>query len=165
MEHDNVEFILNGNPVRAQVNADERLVDVLRGYFGLTGTKKSCGSGECGSCTVLLDGRPVASCLLMIGQVMGRKVTTIEGIRESHIFKTLQETFIRLGAFQCGFCAPGVTLVASWLLEKNPKTTKSEVRDVLSGNLCRCTGYQKIIEATLAACDELSRQVSAEEKC
>jgi carbon-monoxide dehydrogenase small subunit len=156
MEDDRIEFTLNGNLISIQMDAGERLIDVLRGYFGLTGSKKSCGGGECGSCTVLLDGRPTASCLLMLGQVAGRSITTIEGIQESNIFKTLQKNFVQHGAFQCGFCAPGVTLVASWFLERNPNPSKAEVREILSGNLCRCTGYQQIIEAILAASSELS---------
>jgi aerobic carbon-monoxide dehydrogenase small subunit len=145
------EFSLNSNLVLVQKSPDERLVDVLRDYFGLTGTKKGCGGGECGSCTVLLDGHPVSSCLIMLGQVAGRKVITIEGIRDRPIFKVLQDQFAHLGAFQCGFCAPGVTLVACWLLEKDPRPTRTEIMTSISGNLCRCTGYQKIVDAILNA--------------
>jgi aerobic carbon-monoxide dehydrogenase small subunit len=145
------EFSLNENLVLVQKNPDDRLVDVLREYFGLTGTKKGCGGGECGTCTVLLEGQPVSSCLIMLGQVAGKKVITIEGIRDRPIFKALQDQFARFGAFQCGFCAPGVTLVAFWLLEKNPRPTRTEIVTSISGNLCRCTGYQKIVDAILNA--------------
>ena len=155
MASDLIDFTLNGKQVSVSEDADERLVNVLRTKFGSTGTKLSCGGGECGACTILLDGRPVSSCLLMLGQVARKDVVTIEGVTEDPDFKALQDHLVQHGAFQCGFCAPGITLVALWLLKKKSSLTRSEIKSAISGNLCRCTGYQKIIDAILAASEDL----------
>ncbi|MFA4838512.1 MAG: (2Fe-2S)-binding protein [Candidatus Neomarinimicrobiota bacterium] len=124
-----------------------RLLDFLRDELKLTGTKEGCGEGECGACMVLLDGKPVNSCLVLLGQCDGREVTTIEGISVPELFKAFEET----GAVQCGFCTPGFVVSAYALLKQNPNPTAAEIKEALSGNLCRCTGYKKIIEAVQKA--------------
>lgn len=129
-----------------------RLLDVLREVLGLTGTKEGCGEGECGACTVLVDGKPVDSCLVLIGQVQGRAITTIEGLSNGKELHPLQQAFIDEGAIQCGYCTPGMILAAKALLDSNPNPGEEEIRRSISGNLCRCTGYQKIIKAVQAAC-------------
>ncbi len=127
------------------------LLQVLREDLGLTGAKHGCGLGECGACTVLLDGVPVSSCLMLAVQADGRKVTTIEGLASDGRLHPLQEAFVQHGAIQCGFCTPGMILSAKALLDKNPRPTEEEIRGAISGNLCRCTGYQKIVEAIESA--------------
>ena len=151
MVSDFIDFNLNGKSVHISENSDEKLVNVLRSKFGLTGTKLGCGGGECGACTVLLDGRPVSACIILLGQVVGKSVTTIEGVIEDPEFKMLQDQLVQRGAFQCGFCAPGITLVALWLIRKKSLLTRNEVTNAISGNLCRCTGYQNIVAAIRAA--------------
>jgi CO/xanthine dehydrogenase Mo-binding subunit/aerobic-type carbon monoxide dehydrogenase small subunit (CoxS/CutS family) len=151
MASDFIDFNLNGNSVHISENSDEKLVNVLRSKFRLTGTKLGCGGGECGACTVLLDGQPVSSCIILLGQVAGKSVTTIEGVIGDPDFKLLQDQLVWRGAFQCGFCAPGITLVALTLIRKKSVLTRQEVTSAISGNLCRCTGYQKIVDAILAA--------------
>ena len=124
------------------------LLDVLREDLGLTGAKDACGGeGECGACTVLLNGKPVNACLVFIGQVAGMQITTIEGLIEKGEFHPLQRAFVEVGAVQCGYCTPGAILSAKALLDENPHPTDQEIRNGLSGNLCRCTGYNKMIEA------------------
>jgi carbon-monoxide dehydrogenase small subunit len=123
------------------------LVDLLRYEIGLTGTKKGCDLGDCGACTVILDGRPVNACLVLAVQADGRQVTTIEGVETGAGLHPLQEAFVEKGAIQCGFCSSGMILSGKSLLEKNPKPDELEIRRAVSGNLCRCTGYQKIVEA------------------
>jgi carbon-monoxide dehydrogenase small subunit len=125
------------------------LLDVLRYDLGLTGVKEGCGNGNCGSCTVLLDGEPVNSCLVLIGEVEGKEITTIEGLAQGNILHPLQQAFIEEGAVQCGFCTPGVILNAKAMLDSNPRPTEEEVRGTIAGNLCRCTGYDKIVRAIL----------------
>jgi carbon-monoxide dehydrogenase small subunit len=147
MNRSTLSFRLNGNPIQIEVAPHELLVDVLRNQLKLTGTKKGCGSGECGACTVLLDGRPVSSCLILARRAAGREITTIEGLVDSMNLHILQEKFITHGAVQCGFCAPGMILSTHSLLETNPEPTTSEIREAISGNLCRCSGYSKIVEA------------------
>lgn len=162
MLSDPIDFTLNGIAVRvSSEEADEQLTQILRTHFGLTGTKLGCGGGECGACTILLDGYPVSSCLLMLGQVAGKTVTTIEGVTEDPDFKVLQNHLVQSGAFQCGFCAPGISLVALWLLKKKSPLTRSEITRAISGNLCRCSGYQKIIDAILAASEALQKEAIA----
>jgi len=129
------------------------LAEVLREDLGLTGVKQGCGEGECGTCTVLLDGRPVNACLVLAVEARGREVTTIEGLADGARLHPLQRAFIEQGAIQCGFCTPGMILTAKALLDENPGPDKSEIRAALSGNLCRCTGYQKIVEAVAAAAE------------
>ena len=149
-----VSFILNGERKEAEVSPEMTLLELLREVLGLTGTKEGCGEGECGACTVLLDGRPVYSCLLLAAQVDGREVETIEGVGTEEEPHPLQRAFVRKGAVQCGFCTPGMIMTAKALLEENPRATRSEIREAIVGNLCRCTGYWQIIEAIEAARDE-----------
>ena len=149
-----VSFILNGERKEAEVSPEMTLLELLREVLGLTGTKEGCGEGECGACTVLLDGRPVYSCLLLAAQVDGREVETIEGVGTEEEPHPLQRAFVKKGAVQCGFCTPGMIMTAKALLEENPRATRSEIREAIVGNLCRCTGYWQIIEAIEAARDE-----------
>ena len=153
-----VEFILNGKPVRCDVPAEETLVDTIRDRFKLTGTKKGCATGDCGSCTVLLDGVAVRSCTLLTGMVHGRRVTTIEGVGTMDHLHPVQQAFVDVNAIQCGYCIPGMVLTAIALLEQDPDPTEEEIRIAISGNLCRCTGYQKIVEAIQLAALRMNRQ-------
>ena len=147
-----IAFELNGEPVSLSVPVDALLVDILRDLLGLTGTKKGCGIGHCGSCTVLLNGQPVYSCLTLAVTVDGCRVLTIEGLKgKDETLNPIQEAFIEAGAIQCGFCTPGMILVVKALLDENPNATRDEVITAISGNLCRCTGYAKIIDAAMAA--------------
>ncbi|MGH7607299.1 MAG: (2Fe-2S)-binding protein [Gemmatimonadales bacterium] len=146
-----VRFTLNGAPVRVEAAGARRLLDVLREDLRLTGTKEGCGEGECGACSVLIDGAVVDSCLVAVGQVEGCDVTTVEGLAlPGGALSPLQTAFIERGAAQCGICTPGMLLAARALLNDNPRPTEAEVRVGLAGNLCRCTGYTKIIDAVLA---------------
>jgi len=144
----NLEFRLNNKEVQVEVKPGDLLVDVLREKLRLTGVKKGCGEGECGACTVILDGETVNSCIFPALKVQGREVITVEGLSKSDDeLHPVQEAFIEEGAVQCGFCTPGAILSAKNLLDKNPSPTEEEIKSGLSGNLCRCTGYIKIIEA------------------
>ena len=143
-------FTLNGRPVSVEVAGSRRLLDVLREDLGATGTKEGCGEGECGACSVLIDGEVVDSCLVAAGQVEGCEVTTVEGLAKGGKLSALQQAFIEKGAAQCGICTPGMLLAAHVLLQQIPRPTADEVRVGLAGNLCRCTGYTKIIDAVLA---------------
>lgn len=151
----NITFHLNGRQVSVEAPADISLLTLLRDYLGLTGTKEGCDIGECGACSVLLDGRLVNSCLVLAPQVGGRQVITIEGIRGPDGGPNdLQQAFIEYGAVQCGYCIPGMVLAGEALLARNTHPTRSQIREAIAGNLCRCTGYQQIvdaIEATAAA--------------
>ena len=142
-----IEFNLNGEQVEVAFAPHKTLLEVLREDLNLTGTKHGCELGECGTCTVLVDGRALLSCLALGLDMEGRHVTTIEGMTEGGQLHPLQETFADLGAAQCGYCTPGFLLVAKELLEANPRPTREEIKEALSGNLCRCTGYIKIYEA------------------
>jgi len=144
-----IRFILNGVGVEVSVPSHWTLLRLLREELGLTGTKEGCGIGECGACTVLLDGAPVHSCLVLAPKFEGREVQTIEGLGSRESLHPLQQSFIDHGAVQCGFCTPGILMSSKALLERNPRPTREEVRDVLSGHLCRCTGYDQIIEAIM----------------
>ncbi len=146
-----IEFTLNGRKTVLETAGSRPLLEVLREDLGLTGTKKGCGEGECGSCTVLVDGRPVCSCITPVGSLQGRTVLTIEGLAEDGELDRLQRAFIKAGAVQCGFCTPGMIMAAKALLDRNPRPGREEIRRALSGNLCRCTGYEKIFEAVEAA--------------
>jgi aerobic carbon-monoxide dehydrogenase small subunit len=146
-------FILNKRSLEMEAAPDVRVVDLLRETLGLTGTKESCGSGECGSCTILVDGEPRLSCLMLAVQLEGRSVLTIEGLAEGEKLHPVQEAFVEHGAVQCGFCTPGMILSAVHLLKHHEDPTRQEIRQGLSGNLCRCTGYQKIVDAVSAAAE------------
>jgi len=152
-----VTFTVNGKETTVTSPPNRTLLDVLRDDLGLTGAKDSCGGeGECGACTVLMDGQPVNSCLTFIGQVQGHKIETIEGLAQNGKLHPLQTGFIDAGAVQCGYCTPGMILSTKALLEKNANPSEEEIRQGLSGNLCRCTGYVKIIEAVRLAVKELN---------
>lgn len=138
---------VNDEVYQLEVRPNWTLLDVIREECGLTGTKQGCGNGECGACTVLLDGEPVNSCLVLALQANGKNVTTIEGLSQRGKLHPIQEAFIAQGAIQCGFCTPGMVLSVKALLDKNPNPQEPEIRQALTGNFCRCTGYQKIVEA------------------
>jgi aerobic-type carbon monoxide dehydrogenase small subunit (CoxS/CutS family) len=146
-----LDFTLNEQPYRIEAPAHWTVLDLLRDGLALNGTKFGCGEGVCGTCTVLLDGEPVRSCLLLASRLRGRTMVTVEGLDRDGEPDRLQTAFARAGAVQCGFCTPGMLLSARALLAANPAPTEHDVRDALAGNLCRCTGYTKIIEAVLAA--------------
>ena len=146
-----VEFQVNGESRRVEVFPMARLLDVLREQMQLTGTKEGCGEGECGACTVILDGHIVNSCLVPVAQVNGCEVTTIEGIAENGNLHAIQQAFIDHGGAQCGMCTPGMILAAVDLLKRNPEPTENDIRNGLAGNLCRCTGYMKIFESVVRA--------------
>ncbi|MCB9764838.1 MAG: (2Fe-2S)-binding protein [Alphaproteobacteria bacterium] len=146
-----VRFQLNGAAVEVDTLPMTRLLDVLREQLGATGAKEGCGEGECGSCTVLLDGEAVCSCLIPVCQVQGRAVTTVEGLARDGVLTALQRAFIKYGAAQCGICTPGFLMTATQLRSRGGPLEASEVREALAGNLCRCTGYQKIIDAVVEA--------------
>jgi len=151
-----ISFILNGSQVRVAVEGHHRLIDVLRGPLGQTGTKEGCGEGECGACTVIIDGRAVNSCLYPALEAEGKTVTTIEGLQgPKNELSILQQAFVEEGAIQCGFCTPGMIMSAKALLDSNPKPSEEDIRDALQGNLCRCTGYVQIIEAVKKAAQQL----------
>ena len=143
-------FSVNGEKVSVVVADTTTLLQILREHLGLTGTKEGCGKGECGACTVLINGKAVNACLIFVPQVAGREVITIEGINT----RILQESFVKEGAIQCGFCTPGMIISSQALLMKNPHPTRDEIREALAGNLCRCTGYTKIIDAVEKAAKE-----------
>src|SRR5580658_443285 len=144
-------FTVNGKAETIRVFPMERLLDVLRNNLGLTGTKEGCGEGECGSCSVLMDGKLVNSCLVPALQAAGANLTTIEGVAEGPQLSALQAAFLECGGAQCGICTPGMILSASHLLNKNPEPTLDDIREALAGNLCRCTGYMQIFEAVAEA--------------
>jgi carbon-monoxide dehydrogenase small subunit len=148
-----VKLTVNNELFEVAINLNRTLLEVLREELSLTGTKESCGQGACGSCTVLLDGLPVRSCLLLAVETEGREITTIEGLSQGEKLHPVQEAFIEHHAIQCGFCSPGMILTATALLEDNPKPTEDEIRHALSGNICRCTGYAKIIGAVKSLAD------------
>lgn len=146
-----IEIIVNNKKYLRDVSLGKRLIDFLRDDLLLTGTKEGCGEGECGSCTILLDGKPVNSCLLLAVQVHNREITTIEGIRETKLGKKIISSFAELGAIQCGFCTPGLIMNSFSLIKNCENLNPEKIGNAISGNLCRCTGYQKIIEAILKA--------------
>jgi carbon-monoxide dehydrogenase small subunit len=146
-----ISFTVNGKLETVHVHAMERLLDVLRHELGLTGTKEGCGEGECGSCSVLIDGMLVNSCLIPVLQANGTKIVTIEGLAADGRLQILQQAFLDCGGAQCGICTPGMILASLHLLEKKPQPTLEEIREGLSGNLCRCTGYMQIFDAVAEA--------------
>ncbi len=152
-----IRFHCNGKPVQVDVEPNARVIDLLREDLGLTGTKEGCGRGECGACTILLDGKPVNACLLLVGKIVDREIVTIEGIAgEDGSLHPIQEAFLDTGAVQCGFCTPGMVLSAKALLDENGTPAVEAVEEALSGNLCRCTGYGKIVEGVLEASRRLT---------
>lgn len=153
MEKVNIALNLNGQDVKIAVSPNKRLIDMLREDFNLTSVKEGCSEGECGACTIVLDGKAVTSCLMLAPQVDGSSVITLEGLGENGELEALQQSFIDAGAVQCGFCTPGMILSAKALLMNNPDPTHEEIKRAISGNLCRCTGYKKIVEAIEIARD------------
>lgn len=149
-----VEFTVNGEPQRLEVFPIARLLDVLREQLHLTGTKEGCGEGECGACTIMLDGQIVNSCLVPVVQANGARITTIEGVAGEAELNQVQQAFVEHGGAQCGICTPGMVIAAVDLLSRNPQPTEDEIRIGLAGNLCRCTGYIKIFESVVRACQK-----------
>ena len=154
-----VSFILNGEPTSVLVDHNTTLLDLLRDQIGLTGTKKGCEEGECGACTVIIDDRPVNSCITPARDVEGCTIITIEGLAQNGVLTPIQQQFIDQWAFQCGYCTPGMIMSATALLNRNPHPTELEIREAIEGNLCRCTGYQKIIVAIQEAAKQMSQVV------
>jgi len=142
-----IELKVNGKIHTVEIEEDMRLLDVLRDKLGLTGTKEGCGEGECGACTVIMDGEAVDSCLVMAFQAEGKEIITIEGLEGEEGIHPIQKAFIEEGAVQCGFCTPGMILSSKALLDKNPSPDRTQIKEAISGNLCRCTGYNKIVSA------------------
>ncbi len=156
-----INLTVNGIPYELAVAPNTPLADVLRYELGLTGTKKGCGIGDCGACTVLMDGTPVFSCLVLAVEADGHDILTIEGVAKGHELHPIQKAFVEVGAIQCGFCTPGMVLTALALLKENPDPTEADVRLAISGNLCRCTGYQKIVEAILTAAQWMREEATS----
>ncbi|RLI10254.1 (2Fe-2S)-binding protein [Candidatus Bathyarchaeota archaeon] len=153
-----ITFELNGKRVECEARPNKTLLDLLRADLGLTSVKKGCEQGECGACTVLLDGAPVNSCLVLAPQVEGRAVTTLDGLVDDPLMAALRKAFMEDGAIQCGFCIPGMLLSAYALLRENPRPTEEEVKTAIEGNICRCTGYIKIIEAIMDAAERIQNE-------
>ncbi len=154
-----IQLKVNGEDYRLKVDPDRTLLDVIREDMGLKGTKEGCGEGQCGACTVLMDGKTVNSCLILAVEANGKEILTIEGLSSHDGLHPIQSAFVQHGAIQCGFCTPGMVLSAKALLDQNPWPTEGEVRRAIAGNLCRCTGYAKIVEAILSV-----REVTRKDK-
>jgi carbon-monoxide dehydrogenase small subunit len=159
-----VSTTVNGDATDFVCHPGETLLDVLRNRLGLTGAKEGCGTGDCGACSVTIDGQLVCSCLVLGAEVEGRKVGTVEGLSDGNTLHPLQEEFIRHAAFQCGVCTPGFLVAAKALLDRNPSPTEEEIRFALAGNLCRCTGYDKIVRAVDAAAKDVRQQKARKRK-
>lgn len=153
-----ITFTINNKLVQLVVDEKELLVDVLRDKLSLTGTKKACGTGDCGACTVILNGEAVRSCILLACMVEGKEVVTIEGLGDEDHVHPIQQAFVDEGAVQCGFCTPGLVLTVKALLDKNPNPTREEIKTAISSNLCRCTGYTKIIKACETAAQRMAQK-------
>ena len=161
-----IRITLNGNRREFEVPPFRLLLDLLRDHIGMTGTKEGCGTGDCGACTVLLNGKPVNSCLIFSGELDGAEIVTIEGLKIGPELHPVQMAFVQDGGAQCGYCTPGMLMMAKALLDENTNPTEADIRFALSGNLCRCTGYAKIVQAVQTAAEELRRlhaQESSEE--
>lgn len=155
---DILKCIINGEEIEEAVDPGMRLVDFLRNKLYLTGTKIGCKKGECGACTIIMDGKAVNSCMVPVMRANGSEIQTIEGVEKNGKLHVIQEEFINKGAIQCGFCTPGMIMSSKALLDSNPHPTKEEVREALGGNICRCTGYNKIEEAVLSAAERLGKE-------
>lgn len=153
-----IKLTINGESVEAAVEPNQTLLQFLREDLGLTGTKHGCGLGDCGACTVIMDGKAVNSCLVLAVQASGKEVLTIEGMASGAELHPIQQAFVDKGAIQCGYCTPGMILSAKAFLDENPRPSENDIRTAISGNLCRCTGYQKIVEAIQAAAQDLKRE-------
>jgi len=153
MEKRIIRLTVNGEEEELMATPNRTLLEVLRNDLNLTGAKEGCGEGACGACTVLVDGQPVYSCLTLAVEVQGKAITTIEGLADGARLHPIQQAFVDHAAIQCGFCSPGMILVAKALLDENPRPTQQEAREAISGNVCRCTGYAKIVEAMLEAAE------------
>ena len=149
---------VNGVIYEEEIDHRRTLLEVLREHLGLLGTHKGCDEGQCGACTVLIDGRAVNSCLILAASVQGKKITTIEGLAKGEKLHPIQEAFVESGAIQCGFCTPGMIMVSKAFLDKNPNPTKEEAEMAISGNLCRCTGYFQIIDAIMKAAEKMGKE-------
>jgi carbon-monoxide dehydrogenase small subunit len=145
-----LELKVNGEEYTVEVGPHRTLLEVIRNDLGLTGTKLGCGGGECGACTVILDGKAVKSCLMLALDAKGKEIRTIEGLTRGEELHSIQRAFVERGAIQCGFCTPGMIMASKALLDENPHPAEQEIKDALAGNLCRCTGYVKILEAVLS---------------
>ena len=150
-------FILNEEPVSLEIDENARLLDVIRDVAGLTGTKEGCGVGECGACTVILEGEAVDSCIVLAASVEGKHVTTVEGLAKNGKLDPVQQAVLDHHALQCGFCTPGLLMSAKALLDKKPNPTRDEIKTAIAGNLCRCTGYQQLVEAFEDAAKEYQK--------
>ncbi|MBI5440344.1 MAG: (2Fe-2S)-binding protein [Deltaproteobacteria bacterium] len=150
-----IELKVNGILHEVLVKPQQTLLEVLRDSLGLTGAKEGCGLGGCGACTVLLDGVPALSCLMLVEAAVGKEIVTIEGLAKEGVLDPLQESFVRHGAIQCGYCSPGMIMTGKALLDQNPKPSREEIRLAIAGNLCRCTGYQKIVDAIEAVASDV----------
>lgn len=151
-----IKFKVNGRKYDLDLDPKLRLIDILREELELTGTKEGCGEGECGTCTVIIDKQAVNSCLILAPQIRNKEIITVEGLEKDGELDKLQESFIKNGAIQCGYCTPGMLMSAKALLMKNPKPSKDEIKDAIAGNLCRCTGYNKIVSAIEEVVDNKS---------
>ena len=163
MAKQTIHLTLNGRPTEVSVEPNETLVDVIRDRLALTGTKKGCDAGDCGCCTVILDGKAVNSCLVLAVEADGRIVETVEGLAQGERLHPLQQAFLDYGAVQCGYCTPGMLLSAKALLDEKPDAGEEDVRTAISGNLCRCTGYVKIVEAVLSVARGDYRRAESDE--
>jgi carbon-monoxide dehydrogenase small subunit len=150
-----IKLTVNNQPYRISVLPHRTLLEIIREDLGLTGTKEGCGLGECGACTVLMDGQAINSCLVLAAEADGKKITTIEGLADGDKLHPLQQAFVDHGGLQCGFCTPGMIMSAKALLDENPSPTEEEIKQGIAGNLCRCTGYAKIIESIKAAAENM----------